>query len=199
MIGLILAGGKSQNLHLHGELTTLSTPGGKTMAQLAYSKLTELALTTYLSVRRVQPDDLQRTADIPVILDNSSIHAEGPLLGLLSAHRKFPMDDIFLLACNMPLIKTAYLHDLFDLWLDKISDIYVYQKSGRAVPFCGIYSFQALRQMDKMVSLSQKKETSLQYYIQRLNTCYMHIPEEAASMLQLINSEEELSQLIPGS
>lgn len=193
MIGIILAGGKS--LKMADEMTAITMPGGLTMAQLAYQKLTDIHLTTYLSVPPLQRGDVELWGELPLIVDQVEINAKGPLLGLLSAHRKFPMEDIFVLACNMPLMKIQYLQDLYDLWQERISDIYVYEKNGRAEPFCGIYTYHALRQISQLVEDGLKKESSVQYYVQRLNTCHKHIAPEAESALEIIYSKKALNQL----
>jgi len=193
MIGLILAGGK--NLMTVRDMTTNVLPNGLNMVELAYRKLTEIGLTTYLSVEPLLPGDLPAYGDMQLIINQKGINATGPLLGLLSAHRKFPMDDIFVLACNMPFMKISCLYHLFDLWLERISEINVYQKGGRAEPFCGIYSYDALRQIARLVSDKQKSHSSLQYFVQRLNTCYMHIPKEDEVAFLNIRTQNQLELL----
>lgn len=177
------------------EVASIKMPGGLTMAEASYKKLTNIGLTTYLSVNERQSGDGDFFNGVPIIKDHSQINARGPLLGLLSAHKKFPMDDIFLLACNMPLMKNALLNQLFDLWLDQISEVYVYQKGGRAVPYCGIYTYSALRHIDQLVEDDRKKASSLQYYVQRLNTCYVHIPQDDESAFRIVHSELQLDIL----
>ena len=190
MIGLILTHG--QSLITMGAIANRSGNGDPNLAELAYRKMTEIGLTSFLSAEAPIQEDRSIYSHMQLIVDQREINAAGPLLGLLSAHRKFPLDDIFVLACNMPFMKSSCLYYLFDLWLERISEIYVYQKGGRATPYCGIYSYNALRQIDRLVTASNKRENSLQYYVQHLNTCYMHIPKEEELAFQTITSQSQL-------
>lgn len=193
MIGIILAGGDS--LRMGQDKATIQMPHGLTMAELTFKKLSSIGLSVYLSVNQRQSQDPAFVKDMRYITDSRDIYAAGPLVGLLSAHLQFPEDDIFVLACNMPLVKVDYLDHLFDEWLKRSHDVYVYQRGGRAEPLCGIYTHESLKVIDYLVDTSTRKNNSLQYYVQGLNTCYMPIPKSDEEVFITVNTPQQVKNI----
>ena len=61
------------------------------------------------------------------------------MLGLLSCHFSFTSEDLFVVACDMPLMETVLLKELFNLYKNPpCADAYVFTNDGEREPLCGI-------------------------------------------------------------
>src|SRR4051812_40032097 len=114
MLGLVMCGGKSSRM---GNDKGLLKSDSGTWAQSAAGKLAELNIPVKVSVNKDQHagyTSLFSPGDL--ITDDPSLLLKGPLAGVLSSHLQFPSQDLFVLACDMPLMKIAILHQLFNLY-----------------------------------------------------------------------------------
>src|SRR5689334_7714680 len=110
MFGMILCGGSSSRMGSDKGLLKLEA---KTWAQTAIDKMTPLKIPVRLSVNQQQYKDYAvvfEAADL--IVDAPSLDLHGPLLGVLSCHLQYPQEDLFVLACDMPLMKPGLLKEL---------------------------------------------------------------------------------------
>lgn len=112
MIGLVLCGGQSTRM---GSDKGMLLHHSATWAQLAAHKLATLQVPVRFSVNSEQQLSYANAfaADL-LIVDDDSLDLKGPLLGVLSAHLKHPKEDIFVLACDMPLMDATVLQQLVD-------------------------------------------------------------------------------------
>ena len=111
MLGVILCGGKSTRMGSDKGLLKLDMPIH--WAKTAADKISELDLPVYFSVNPTQyPEYATIFPAEQLIKDSDTLQLRGPLCGVLSVHLRFPNEDLFILACDMPLMETALLKDL---------------------------------------------------------------------------------------
>jgi molybdopterin-guanine dinucleotide biosynthesis protein A len=152
MLGVILCGGQSLRM---GSDKGLLTFHDKLWAEIAYDKLSSLNFPVKLSVNPAQLQDYSNHfLREQLIVDHPSLVIKGPLLGVLSAHLLAPAEDLFLLACDMLLVKKRLIKQLLDSMLsDDTFDAYIFTRAGQQEPLCGIYRSGALkRTMDGLLS-----------------------------------------------
>ncbi len=104
LYGGVLVGGKSRRM---GTLKSLIETGGTTLAKKIYSLLKSHTRETYLLGSGPLPTSLstaQSISDLPDI--------EGPLAGLVAAHRFAPYANWIFLAVDMPNLDSPYLLNL---------------------------------------------------------------------------------------
>src|SRR5579872_7087006 len=110
MIGVILCGGQSIRMGMDKGLIPCSEG---IWAQAAVDKMAALHLPVFISVNSAQYDEYSRFfPSTALITDDRSLFVAGPLLALLSVHRRMPEEDLLILACDMPMIQPLQLQTL---------------------------------------------------------------------------------------
>ena len=138
MMGVILCGGQSSRMGSDKGLLKLQSD---TWAKIAAAKMEVLSLPTVLSVNNAQYNSYAAIfTGRQLIKDNESIDVKGPLKGVLSTHLQYPLEDLYILACDMPLMETAILKQLQSFSQQKAAEAWVFSNDNALEPLCGIYS-----------------------------------------------------------
>ena len=195
MIGLILCGGKSSRMGTDkGLLLKENIP----WARLAFNKLAELGLHVLLSVNKMQTEFYQSYFSIDhLVEDNEQLIIGGPLKGLLSVHQFYPNEDIFLLACDMPLIeKKVFDHLIENYNSNPEKEVFVFENEGNIEPLCAIYTSKALKNILSLYICSQLKKHSMKYIIEQFDLLKINLPPEWKTCFNNYNHPDDLSNLI---
>ena len=167
---------------------------GITWAQSAANKLVQLLLQVSLSVNEGQYN-IYATAfrQTAIIKDNSSLQVYGPLSGLLSVHLQHPLEDIFVLACDMPLMESFVLGELYNLYhTNKNADAYIFTNDNEPEPLCGIYCAKGLAAILKMQQQNKLPRHSIKFILSQLNVQYVPIKENQKKYFTNFNSPTDL-------
>ena len=137
----------------------------------AIDKLTSLGLRVKLSVNQEQfAVYSSKFADSEVVLDNQSLAIRGPLQGIISAHITDREEDIFVLACDMPLMAISILKELYLSGEDNpAAEAIVYTNEGEPEPLCGIYRATALNKVLVLYHSSQLFKHSMKFMLEHVN------------------------------
>jgi len=193
IIGVVLCGGKSSRM---GSDKGLMITHETYWAKEAAAKMNFLNCEIYFSVNEIQLEQYAvAIAKDNLITDNEALQTGGPLKGLLSAHERFSSADILLLACDMPLIKTAVLEFLHHQYLQTEYDAYVFGEPECAEPLAGIYKNSALAHIHELLLTGRLQRFSMQHVLSLLHTKYNSIPEQWKDAFLNVNSIEELKRL----
>lgn len=143
LTGLVLCGGKSQRMGSDKGLLTLDD---KTWAKTAIEKLKVLSCPIKVSINAQQADDYAKIVEAEdLIIDDANLSLQGPLLGLLSAHKKYPKEDLFVLACDMLLMDTSFIEELYSWYYwQRDADAYFFMNHNEPEPLCAIYKAKGL-------------------------------------------------------
>jgi molybdopterin-guanine dinucleotide biosynthesis protein A len=194
MFGIILCGGKSTRMGSDKGLLKLEA---KTWAQTAVDKLTDLNVPVKLSVNHDQFTAYSSvfSAD-ELIIDDATLQIKGPLSGVLSCHLKFPAEDLFILACDMPLMEVAVLKELFALYQKYPSnDAFVFTNDGEPEPLCGIYTARGLASILSMLRSGQLIKHSMKFMLDHVSTKTIAASEEQKKCFRNFNAHAELNGL----
>ena len=193
MQGIVLCGGKSMRM---GTDKALLNTTGITWAQSAANKLAPLLLQVSLSVNEGQYN-FYATAfrETAIIKDNSTLQVYGPLSGLLSVHLQHPLEDIFVLACDMPLMESFVLAELYNLYhTNKNADAYIFTNDNEPEPLCGIYCANGLATILKMHQQNKLPKHSIKFILSQLNVQYVPIKENQKKYFTNFNSPADLNE-----
>ena len=194
MIGLILCGGNSNRMKSDkGLIMENNIP----WARIAFNKLAELGLNVVLSINSDQKLNYQAFfAPDHLVVDDESLLVGGPLKGLLTIHKKHPYENVFLFACDMPLMDKTVLVKILETAKRKNSrDAFVYENEGNSEPLCAIYTSTALQQVMELYQNNQLQKQSMKYVLEQVDTLTIPIPEEWKIYFTNYNSPDELSTL----
>lgn len=194
MIGLVLCGGKSSRMGSDKGLLKLEA---HTWAQTAVDKLTGLNIPVKLSVNTMQlPHYSTVFPPTDLITDTDTLDIRGPLLGLLSAHFQFPNETIFALACDMPLMETAILKELLNIYRQHSEpDAFVFTDDNEPEPLCGIYKPTGLAHTLQLYHSGQLTKHSMKFMLYHFNTFMLPIREEQKRSFRNFNAHAELNGL----
>lgn len=199
MLGVILCGGKSTRMGSDkGLLKPPQSPqgGAKTWARIAIDKLMELQLPVVLSVNANQyPEYAMIFPAQQLIKDNDSLKLKGPLGGVLSVHLEYPDEDLFILACDMPLMETEPLKELLKDSEQYNADAFVYTNDGEPEPLCGIYRPKGLSHIVQLHHSGQLTKHSMKFMLEHINTHLSPLTDDRKKFFRNFNAHAELNGL----
>ncbi|MCX2483995.1 molybdenum cofactor guanylyltransferase [Pedobacter sp. MR2016-24] len=195
MLGIILCGGQSLRM---GSDKGLLTYQDKTWAQLAGDKLHKLVIPVKISVNAVQQVTYTKHFSTEQLLaDDAAIDMKGPLLGTLSAHMSAPEEDLFLLACDLPLITNRLLNIIFDAYKTLHDyDAYIFNNAGKQEPLCGIYKSRGLKKILLMFQNNEIEKPSMKFVLQQLNVLESRLSAADEQFFNNFNFPSEMSPLV---
>lgn len=192
MTGIVLCGGQSSRM---GSDKGMLNTEGTAWAQLAINKLAALQMPVTLCVNELQYGAYATTfSDTPVITDNETLDLHGPLLGVMTAHLQYPMQNLFVLACDMPLMETSVLTELYQLYLQTdVYDGFVFTNDEQPEPLCAIYCANGLAAIADMHKKGLLKRHSMKSMIENLNICFVRVSKEQKKYFTNFNAHADLN------
>ncbi len=194
MVGVILCGGQSSRMGTDKGLIKLEA---KTWAQTAFDKLSALQFPVKLSVNKQQYNDY--TSVFPpadIITDTDQLQVKGPLLGVLSTHLKYPGEDIFVFACDMPLMEPFLLQELWASYQTNPGpDAFVFTNDGEPEPLCGVYKASGLAKILTLYHSQQLSRHSMKFMLDHINVFTLPLPDAHKKCFRNFNAHAELNGL----
>lgn len=193
MTGIILCGGQSSRMGSDKGLLKLEA---KTWAQSAIDKLVTLEIPVKVSVNHHQLNEYAEVFSAEdLITDASTLDVHGPLLGVLSAHLQYPSEDLFVFACDMPLMEPALLKELFYLYEQNNADAFVFTNDGEPEPLCGIYTAKGLLTVFNMLQEGKLTKHSMKFMLEHLTVSSLTLTDEQKKNFRNFNAHAELNGL----
>lgn len=178
MTGVILCGGNSIRM---GKDKGLLKEEDVTWAERAARKLTALGLRVVISINPQQPESYEGIfAKEQLVIDTEDLPVKGPLLGILSVHRKFQNEDLFVLACDMKEMTTSLLETLYKQCSAGKQEAYVYTTGDKLQPLCGIYTAAGLNRIYQLLRYGHLKKFSMMHVLECLDTSCIRANEDDA-------------------
>ncbi len=194
MLGIILCGGKSLRMGNDKGLLKLEA---KTWAQTALDKMAVLKLPVKISVNKEQFSAYKEAFSAgQLIVDEALIPFRGPLQGLLSCHMAFPEEDLFVLACDMPLMEPKMLKTLYKSSQENpMADAHIYTNEDEPEPLCGIYTARGLAAIQEMQKKGLLIKHSMKFMLDHLKVNSIELEEEEKKYFRNFNAHAELNGL----
>lgn len=193
MVGLVLCGGKSTRMGSDKGLLRSETT---TWVQSSADKLRSLGLEVKISVNK---DQLSAYSTVfpstDLLIDEPSLQLRGPLYGVLSSYL-YLQDDLFVLACDMPLIDPFLLKDLLQQYKTNPGpDAFIYSTDGEPEPLCGIYKSTGLSEILEMYHAQQLTKYSMKFMLDHINVFMIPIQDENKKFFRNFNAHAEINGL----
>lgn len=194
MLGVILCGGQSSRMGSDKGLLKLEA---NTWAQTAIDKISALQIPVKISVNNrqyAQYANVFAVADL--VPDSTMLSLSGPLLGVLSTHTAHPHEDLFILACDMPLMDAILLHQLYEAYQQHTeAEAYVFTNDGEPEPLCGIYKAGGLARILALLMNGQLARHSMKYMLDHLMVHRIPLKEDQKKYFRNFNAHAELNGL----
>ncbi len=194
MLGVILCGGQSTRMGTDKGMIQLHA---NTWAQTAVDKIAGLNLDVVVSVNAIQYMDYVTVFDeSQLVKDNNELQLRGPLAGVLSVHLQYPEEDLFVLACDMPLMDTGILKQLLLMAL-KVpgAEAFVYTNEGEPEPLCAIYKASGLVKVTSLLQSGQLTRHSMKFMLQQINASFTKLEDRQKKNFRNFNAQAELNGL----
>ena len=194
MLGVVLCGGQSTRMGSDKGLLKLEA---KTWAQTAIDKMAVLNIPVKISVNNNQYDSYKAVFSTNnLIADNASLPVRGPLQGVLSSHLQYPTEDLFILACDMPMMEPFLLKELHDQYRQHpANDAYIFVNEGEPEPLCGIYTVKGLSIILTMLRNGQLSKHSMKFMLDHLSVHSIAVKDEQKKYFRNFNAHAELNGL----
>jgi len=193
MLGVVLSGGQSSRM---GTDKGLIRSESKTWAQIALDKLAAFQIPVVISVNAKQHVEYQAEFRVEQLLkDNEGLAIRGPLAGLLSVHRRFPKQDLFVLACDMLLMDKSMMEKLVTASRSGMEDVYLFTNNSEPEPLCAIYTARALANTLDLYHSSKLIKHSMKFALQHLSVSAIPLQAGQENYFRNFNSPAELSGL----
>ncbi|WP_276501935.1 molybdenum cofactor guanylyltransferase [Terrimonas pollutisoli] len=194
MTGIVLCGGQSSRM---GQDKGLIPTAASTWTQSAVDKLAVLNIPVKISVNKDQFNQYAKLfPETDLVPDNTTLSLKGPLLGVLSSHLQFPNEDLFVLACDMPLMQTPLLQELYSLYQqDSIDTAFVFTTDGEPEPLCGIYKAGGLAFILSLLQSGQLLKYSMKFSLDHLQVKSIAVPDEQKKYFKNFNAHADLNGL----
>jgi molybdenum cofactor guanylyltransferase len=188
LLGVVLCGGESRRM---GRDKGLMPYENTTWAQLVAGKLAALGIPVVVSVNAEQLATYGNLFPAEqLVVDSLAI--DGPILGILSVHEKYPGKDILPLACDMIDMNEATLQELLEAYRkDNGPEFIAFHHDGFLQTLGAVYTAKGLAPL-----LRKAKEGSLKHFslIRVLDQgATFRIPLHARAAFHNYNSRNELT------
>jgi molybdenum cofactor guanylyltransferase len=194
MLGIILCGGQSLRMGSDKGLLKLEE---KTWAQTAIDKMAAFNIPVKVSVNKQQHAEYAEVFSAAnLVTDNETLPLKGPLFGLLSCHLSFTEEDLFVLACDMPLMESSLLIDLYNLYQQSsAAEAYVFTNDNEREPLCGIYTAAGLASVVRLLNNGQLIKYSMKFMLNHLTVSAIAANEDQKKCFKNFNAHAELNGL----
>lgn len=194
MTGAILCGGQSSRMGKDKGLLKLEA---KTWAQTAMDKMAMVSLPVVVSVNATQYSEYASIfPPSQLVKDNDSLQLKGPLCGVLSIHLQYPSEDLFVLACDMPLLNPVLFKELLDHYNSQPTfDAFVYTNDNEPEPLCGIYKANGLVHILTMYRSGQLSKHSMKFMLEHIKSFFIPLAPDQKTSFRNFNAHAELNGL----
>jgi molybdopterin-guanine dinucleotide biosynthesis protein A len=194
MLGVVLCGGQSTRMGTDKGLINVQQG---TWAQNTEQKLSGLSLPVVFSVNSDQHNLYRNSLPLASLIhDDPSLSMKGPLLGVLSVHLHNPKEDLFILACDMPLMETFLLKELSEAYFQNNSkDAFIFSIQGEAEPLCGIYTARILASFLSLYTEGLLNRYSMKYLLEQINVLMIPAPAAYEKYFTNVNTHAALNGL----
>jgi len=141
----------------------------------------------------VSVDDSGKLPGLDCLVVTDELKEYGPLEGLYQILRTIHSEYVFLLAADMPLLRSDFLQAAVSR-LTGCEDCLVIRKEGRPQPLCSIYS---RRLLPELVRLREHGEHRMRTLFEKGNTVYLDLEElgYGTEVVDNINTPEEYEKI----
>ncbi len=194
MTGIVLCGGQSLRM---GSDKGLLVHEAKTWAQTAFEKLSSLKIETRFSVNQQQLIDYAKVfATEEQVAHHPTLSIHGPLLGVLSSAMQYKGKDLFVLACDLPLMEISTLRELYAHYQNEHDyEAYIYINDGEAEPLCGIYTAKGLEKIIALNNEGKLVKHSMKFVLSQLDVYKIPLTKHQKQQFRNFNAHAELNGL----
>ena len=175
----ILIGGQSRRLNTDKSLVQLN---GKTLTEIIHNKLNLIFKNIYVVGKENNFPDYNFIKDVKPI--------QCPLNGIVTALEHNAKDWIFVIACDLPLIRSDTINDMFEKFKSNIQ-VVLPNVNDHLQPLCAFYHTSVLKNFHAAID---KGDYSLTKLLGQIEVKKVAIPVEVKEQFLNINYPKDLEK-----
>lgn len=175
----ILTGGQSRRLNTDKSLVQLD---GKTLTEIIHQKLGSIFNNIYVVGKKNHFPDFDFIQDVKPV--------QCPLNGIVTALEHNQKEWIFIIACDLPLIRTSSINDLYDN-INSNTQVVLPIVNNKIQPLCAFYHRSVLQDFTNAVAHGHY---ALYRLFDRFNVTKVQVPDNSKEQFLNINYPEDLKQ-----
>lgn len=118
------------------------------------------------------------------------------LAGVLSVYLQYPEEDLFVLACDMPLMETSILNELLLAYREyTLNGAYVFLNGGHPEPLCAIYTAKGLSCILDLLKANELPKHSMKFMLEQIQTFTISLNDDQKKYFRNFNAHAELNGL----
>ena len=175
----ILTGGQSRRLNTDKSLVQIK---GKTLTEIIHQKLNLIFNSIYIVGKDNHFSNYNFINDVKPV--------QCPLNGIVTALEHNKNEWIFIIACDLPLIKTSSITDIYDN-IKSSTQVVLPIVSDNLQPLCAFYHKSVLKDFNNAIG---KGDYSLMKLLDQIKTVKVTIPLDNKEQFLNINYTEDLKR-----
>ncbi|NHZ85466.1 MAG: NTP transferase domain-containing protein [Planctomycetia bacterium] len=175
----ILNGGQSRRFNMDKSLVQLN---GQTLTEIIYQKLGSIFNNIYIVGKENQFPDFTFIKDIRPV--------QCQLNGIVTALEHSHNDWIFVIACDLPVVETSSINDLYDN-INSNTQVVLPNVNDNLQPLCAFYHKSVLKIFNAAIGIG---DYSLMKLLDQIEVVKVIIPSEDEEQFLNINYPEDLKK-----
>lgn len=175
----ILTGGQSHRLNTDKSLVQLD---GKTLTEIIHQKLGSIFNNIYVVGKKNHFPDFDFIQDVKPV--------QCPLNGIVTALEHNTKEWIFIIACDLPLIRTSSINDLYDN-INSNTQVVLPIVNNKIQPLCAFYHRSVLQDFTNAVAHGHY---ALYRLFDRFNVTKVQVPDNSKEQFLNINYPGDLEK-----
>ena len=175
----ILTGGQSRRLNTDKSLVQLD---GKTLTEIIHQKLGYIFNNIYVVGKKNHFPDFDFIQDVRPV--------QCPLNGMVTALEHNKKEWIFIIACDLPMVKTNSINGLYDN-INSNTQVVLPNVNDNLQPLCAFYHKSVLKIFNAAIGIG---DYSLMKLLDQIEVVKVTIPPENVEQFLNINYQEDLKK-----
>ncbi len=194
LIGVVLCGGKSSRM---GSDKGLLSVNSERWFEKNFKLVLKIFSRVVVSINALQYSNYKEIQPNWEYIEDSVDFVEGPLVGILSVHQKYPNNDLFILACDMINMEESIIRNLVSAYaFNSEKNFYFYLNGIYLETLCGIYTSKGLREISKKVNSSSNKNFAIHKLISDYNSLIIQVSEGNKKSFANFNTSMEIDNIV---
>jgi len=175
----ILIGGQSRRLKTDKSLVKIN---GKSLTEIVHEKLNDVFMNIYVVGKENKSPDYNFIQDIKPV--------QCPLNGIITAIEHSQNDWIFVIACDLPMVKTGTINNIYRS-VDSNTQVALPVVEKRLQPLCAFYHKSVFKNFENAIV---KGNYSLMILLNHLEVKEINIDEKDTDQFLNINRPKDLER-----
>ncbi|WP_456278691.1 molybdenum cofactor guanylyltransferase [Bacillus sp. AK128] len=189
--GIILSGGESRRF---GKPKAFATYEGIPFWRHSYHAIKPHTESQVIVSHETLRDQFVEQSNLPVILDDPSVRAKGPMAGIYSGMKELQAEWYVVVSCDIPAINEEVIQKLLAYTSDSVQAV-IPMIDGRFQPLVGVYHSSTFQVIDQLLHSNHFRVITMLDQVKTLYVTEKDLQVDPA-IFQNINDHDAYDELL---